>query len=103
MQHLSKEEFIIYLKYLALAQQGYTITIESLKNNYQKIESPIFSGVSMPPKAAPKSNNPFDDFGDDDEAGDDDGFDGFQDAKSINGGIASSTGSNGMSIHSAPI
>lgn len=43
---------------------GYSITIESLKSNYKKIEPPKFQGIQMPSPPTPKSSNPFDEFDD---------------------------------------
>ncbi|CDW90131.1 UNKNOWN [Stylonychia lemnae] len=80
--HLAKDEFFIFMRYLALAQQGYSVTIESMRMNNQKVDGPRFQGIQMPPPLLQKkeSFNPFED-GDN---GDDEGFEDFQEAKSTN-------------------
>ena len=59
---LTKEEFLIYMKYLSLAQSGYSTTFESFKINHLKISLPVFTGIQIPspPEDQRRSTNPFD-------------------------------------------
>eukprot|EP00347_Sterkiella_histriomuscorum_P015774 403355731 len=103
--HLCKEEFYIYMKYLALAQHGYSTSYESLVTNCSKVDGPRFTGIPMPPPIAKRqqSLNPFDMFDNDNNKNDeedDTGFDDFQEAKSTH--EVTSTSSKAYSISTQP-